>query len=201
MGGIGSGNRFRWGSRSSCEASLRIDLRYMRKRGMLRAGSSGTLSWSRNGEQVSWIRYRVHAHSLELDYRTRVAGDEWTPVNERVPLMRHDQPFGGTRLFIQCLRCRRRCLVLYGGTHFRCRTCLNLTYDSQNQDLSDRASAKSRQIRARLGGDGCFEDPIPAKPKGMHWKTYRKLERECEFQDGIVAAQFIAIFARLGGRI
>jgi hypothetical protein len=39
--------------------------------------------------------------------------------------------------------------------------CQNLAYASQNQDVRDRASAKARKIRQRLGDDGCFDDPFP----------------------------------------
>jgi hypothetical protein len=35
MGGIGSGNLWRYGTRDTCEGSLRIDIRYMRTKGML----------------------------------------------------------------------------------------------------------------------------------------------------------------------
>jgi hypothetical protein len=28
----------------------------------------------------------------------------------------------------------------------------------------------------RLGGSGSLDEPFPMKPKGMHWKTYRRLE-------------------------
>ncbi len=76
MDGSGSGNRWRYGTRSTCEASLRIDVRYMRKQGLLRPGFHGTLSWSPYGERTGWIHYKVHPNSLEVDYRTRPADEE-----------------------------------------------------------------------------------------------------------------------------
>ena len=200
MGGSGSGNHWRYGTRSTCEASLRIDVRYMRKAGLLRQGRHGTLSWSRNGEQTGWIRYTVHSHSLELDYRTRQAGEEeWMPVNEHVPLLRSDQPFGGSRVYLGCLRCGRRTMVLYGGTLFRCRKCLNLAYASQSEDRCGRAASRSQNIRERLGGEGGFDDPFPPKPKGMHWSTYNRLEAECALLDDLVAAELCGFIGRLGG--
>jgi hypothetical protein len=196
MGGIGSGNLWRYGTRDTCEASLRIDIRYMRSKGMLTPGRQGTLSWSRGGESISSINYKCYETTLELDYRTRPAGGDWTPVNEHISIERTVQPFGGTRRYFRCSRCFGRCLVLYGGSYFRCRKCQNLAYASQNQDLRDRASAKARKIRERLGDDGCFDDPFPAKPKGMHWRTYDKLERQCEIYEDQVAAQFTNLLAR-----
>lgn len=200
MGGIGSGNRFRYGSRETCENSLRLDLRYMRAKGLLKSGSSGVLSWSRGEVKTGWIRYKVHAYSLELNYNVRRSGIDWQPVQEHIPLVYSSQPFGGARLYIKCLDCRRRCVVLYGGARFRCRRCLDLAYASQNEDSSDRALAISQKIRSRLCGGGCFDDPIPPKPKGMHWKTYRRLEATCEFYEEQIADQFVGLIARFAGQ-
>jgi hypothetical protein len=200
VGGIGSGNRWRYGTRDKCESSLRIDIRYMRTKGLLTRGTQGTLSWSRGGETTSWINYKCHEATLELDYRTRPTGGDWTPVNEHISIERAAQPFGGTRRYFRCPHCYGRCLVLYGGSRFRCRKCQNLAYASQNQDLHDRASAKARKIRERLGDVGCFDDPFPSKPKGMHWRTYEKLERECERYENQVAVQMMHVLGRLEGR-
>lgn len=201
MGGLGSGNRFRWSSRGTCESSLRIDLRYMRANGLLQAGSSGVLSWSIGGEPSGLIRYRCHRESLEVDYRVRSPGAEWAPIKECIPLVYVAQPLGGRRVYLQCLSCGNRCIVLYGGARFRCRKCSNLSYSSQSGDASDRALTRSQKIRARLGGAGCFEDPIPPKPKGMHWKTYRRLAARCEFYEEQIADQFVRMVARFAGRI
>lgn len=199
MGGSGSGNRWRIGARDTCEGSNRVDLRYMRAHRMLVVGSAGTLSWSRGGERVGWIRYTVHRDTLELDYKVRSRGEEWTPINDHIQLERLPQPFGGERLYVRCKRCYRRCLVLYGGAMFRCRKCHNLAYASQNQDACDRASSKAQRIRRRLGNDGGFEDPFPRKPKGMHWATYDRLEKECALYEDQVAGKLWSLMARLGG--
>ena len=196
MGGIGSGNLWRYGTRDTCEASLRIDIRYMRSKGFLKPGRQGTLSWSRGGETISSINYKCHEATLELDYRTRSAGGDWTPVNEHIAMERAAQPFVGTRRNFCCSRCNGRCLVLYGGSRFRCRKCQNLPYTSQNRNAFDQASAKARKIRERLGDDGCFDDPFPSKPKGMHWRTYKRLERQCERYEDQVAAQFMHMLSR-----
>jgi hypothetical protein len=34
---------------------------------------------------------------------------------------------------------------------------------------------KAQEIRKRLGGDGNLLQPMPEKPKGMHWETYKRL--------------------------
>ena len=200
MGGLGSGNHWRYGTRSTCEASSRIDLRFMRKAGLLKTGTRGTLSWSRGGEKNGSIQYRVHPHSLELDYKTRPYGGVWTPVTDQIALDSKEQPFGGTRLFMICPRCHKRCLVLYGGSYFRCRKCSNLAYASQNEAISSYNSNKARQIRQRLGCNGGIDDPFPPKPKGMHWATYERLENQYFICIEQIQLEFDGWITRFGGR-
>ncbi|TWD57812.1 hypothetical protein FB480_101565 [Agrobacterium vitis] len=175
MGGMGSGNRWRFGSRGTCEASHRIDIRYMRKQGLLKPGAQGTLSWSRRGERTGWIEYRCSANHLTVDYKTRPVGGEWSHICEHIPLENVMQPFGGYRQYMRCLGCNGRCMVLYGGTYFRCRKCQNLSYATQNEDALGRLRSRQAKIWEQLGETGGFDDPIPCKPKGMHWKTYDRL--------------------------
>ena len=39
---------------------------------------------------------------------------------------------------------------------------------------------KAQDIRRNLGGSASLLDPIPDKPKGMHWKTYWRLRHQSE---------------------
>ena len=39
---------------------------------------------------------------------------------------------------------------------------------------------KARAIRQRLGGGADLSEPFPDKPKGMHWKTYYRLQQKAE---------------------
>ena len=84
--------------------------------------------------------------------------------------------FGGMRRWFMCPRCNRRFRVLYGGERFYCRKCYRLQYQSQSEDACDRQLSRARKIRRRLGGMEGVEDPFPPKPKGMHWKTYNRLQ-------------------------
>ena len=65
--------------------------------------------------------------------------------------------------------------ILDGGIIFACRRCYRLVYPSQRQSFSDRAAARADAIKDRLGGIGCFFDPVPPRPKGMHRQTYHRL--------------------------
>lgn len=197
MGGFGSGNRWRHGTRDTCEASKRIDIRYMRSKDMLRPGSQGSLSWNRNGQPNGSINYRMYEAAMVLDYRTRPVGGDWVPVIEHIAIDKQEQPYGGSRRFFRCPRCNRRCLVLYGDTHFRCRKCQNLAYASQNGDGKDRADLLSRKIRERLGGAGGWDDVFPAKPKGMHWSTYARLAQKSHLLERRVEMHLVGLLDRL----
>ena len=176
MGGLGSG-RHGYGQAAKTHEYHAIDLAYMNRRKLLRVGSSGTLTWTRGSERTGWIRYKVEHHGLMLSYKTRCWGeDEWQPIDELVPFAWSNTQFGGTRRWFRCLSCGRRCRVVYGGGYFRCRKCYQLKYETQYERPWGRAITKAQKIRQRLGGDGSMDDWFPEKPKGMHWKTYRRLE-------------------------
>ena len=200
MGGIGSGNIWRYGSRDTCESYTRIELPYLRRRGMLQPGYYGSLSWNRGGEPSGNIRFRMHENSMELIYKFRAHGaEDWQEVNETVPFTYSRQHLGGQRRWFICLSCRRKCAVLYGGTHYRCRKCWNLAYQSQHEAPYQRALSKAQKFRQRLGGSPCTDDSFPEKPKGMHWRTYDRLIERGEALDEQAERAGLAMFGRLLG--
>jgi hypothetical protein len=84
--------------------------------------------------------------------------------------------FGGRRAWFRCPGCGGRCRVLYGTDSLRCRKCRGLKYQSQYETPAFRMLERARKIRRRLGKSGGAGDPLPAKPRYMHWKKYRRLE-------------------------
>jgi hypothetical protein len=183
MGGLGSGRPAAWPT--TLGDFHRVDLRYLRRHGCLRAGHAGTLRWSRHGRETGWIRFSVEAgaEALWLVYGVRSGADEpWEDVAERVPLVRTAQPLGGERQWLACPACGRRCLVLHGGRRFRCRCCLGVPYGSQHEAPHYRLMHRAQAIRERLGGAeyASLAMPFPPKPKGMHRATYRRLRAEAE---------------------
>lgn len=200
MGGIGSGNYWRWGSRDTCESYTRIELPYLRKKGMLMPGCFGSLSWNKGGEPSGDIRFHMHECSMEVIYRYRKTGDEeWQDVRERIPFAFTPQHLGGQRRWFVCLSCRRRSTVLYGGTHYRCRKCWNLAYQSQHEEPHQRTLLQAQKLRKRLGGSPCTDDPFPEKPKGMHWRTYEKLRAKGAALDERADTVALGILGRLLG--
>lgn len=198
MGGIGSGNIWRYGSQDTCESYTRIELPFLRRRGMLQPGYYGSLSWNRGGEPSGNIRFRMYESSMELIYKYRAhGGGEWREVNETVPFAYTVQRLGGRRRWFVCLSCGGKCAVLYGGTHYRCRKCWNLAYQSQHEAPYQRALSKAQKFRQRLGGSLCTDDPFPEKPKGMHWRTYDRLAERGEALDEQAERAGLAMFGAL----
>ncbi|MCP4284866.1 MAG: hypothetical protein GY792_10505 [Gammaproteobacteria bacterium] len=174
MGGPGSGSWYRWNKKTTAEEVHRVDIRYMRKQGLLRRpGSTGSLSWSCGGEQTGSIRYRVERDRLVLMYRHRSGGDDWQGIEEPVWFDRTPCNFGGERLWFLCPHCSKRVAVLYGaGARFLCRHCYDLPYASQIETYMDRMMRRARKVRDRLGVSGDLSEPIWRKPKGMHQTTF-----------------------------
>ena len=145
----------------------------------INVGGRSSLRWSRGGHETGSIRLECHVDGVRLVYRQQAhLGAAWVAVNEFIPLIETATRFGGRRQWFQCLSCQRRCRILYGGAYFRCRRCLDLKYDTQYEPAFARAATRALKIRERLGSQGGIDDPFPDKPKGMHWKTYDRLQFE-----------------------
>ena len=175
----------RWNSKKTTESQDRIDIRLLKKWGHLNGSTYfGSWSWSCDGKTTGSINYRVDSERIVLSYRHRVSGGEWESVEQRISFDRTHCNYGGFRWWFLCPRCNCRVAVLYcAGKYFLCRHCYDLTYSSQQENLSDRLMRKSRKIRKQLGGGNSLMDPFPFKPKNMHWQTYYRLRDEAERAD------------------
>ena len=187
MGGPGSGNWYRWDSKTTTESQHRIDIRWLKKQGYLRPGSIGSLSWSRGDEQTGSISYRTEENRMILNYRHRPNGGEWEPVEQSISFDRTTCNYGGYRIWFLCPRCRKRVAVLYGaGKYFFCRHCHDLAYGSQQEGKPDRLMRKARKIRRRLGiTDPNLMEPILYKPKHIHQKTFDRLRHEADHANNL----------------
>jgi hypothetical protein len=205
MGGPGSGRWYRWqGSKTTIEACRRIDVRDWHRRGLLQ-GWGFTWSWhTLEGERVAWLQVRVQPRRrVTLVYRVREGGGEWEAVEEPITLTWTPCRYGGQRPWFICpgivngLVCGRRVAILYGaGRYFLCRHCYNLAYESQREDRAYRAMRRAHKIQERLGGGPGFAYPFPPKPKGMHWRTYRRWQakaQEAEWESWSAAAERFAL--------
>ena len=173
MGGIGSGNYYRWNSSTTkTEEVHRVDIRFLKKQGYLSPGAQGSLSWNCGGEPTGNIRFQTYDDSIHLIYKQRSYGEDWQDRNERIAFGWTPCNYGGDRQWLICPHCARRVAIVYGlNSGFLCRHCYDLPYSSQSESSLERMQRKARKISQRIENeDGYFE-----KPKGMHWKTYNKL--------------------------
>ena len=170
MGGCGSGRNHRFASRT--DEFHKLDLASFKREWFSRY-YSGQITWSRGGHKTGSIGYRLCGDHMRLNY-TLTREDKH--INERFEFDFTRQNFGGERRWIICPSCGRRCRVLYGGAYFRCRRCYNATYESQYEFIRVPGLSSAERVRDKLGGEPGFVHLFPNKPKGMHWKTYRRLE-------------------------
>jgi len=180
MGGRGSGRRNSYGAFAAlCHNQHALDLAWLKRRKLLIAGNWSTVTWSQGGRETGKIRIEtLSPRAIRLVYRTRVYGGAWQDVSEVMSIVETPTNFGGRRQWLTCLTCGRRCRKLYGGTHFRCRHCHGLKYESQYESALERAASRCHKIRDRLGYRGALDEPFPPKPKGMHRTTYERLRAE-----------------------
>ena len=175
MGGIGSGNRVRWDKRTTLDQVKRIDIRYLKKRGMLKAGSSGTLSWTRGGEHNGEINYRCHDDFLQLNFRHKAHGSDWQSIEQRIFFDRKPCHYGGVRQWFLCPGCSERVGILCcDDSLFLCRHCYQLPYASQQQSRIDRLIDQQHKLGERIFKHYDYGDGW-GKKKGMHWRTYDRL--------------------------
>jgi hypothetical protein len=186
MGGVGSGNWYRFHKKTTAEETHSVDVRYLHREGLLEPGRWFSLRWSRAGRETGSIRGVVDGSArpeqVLLLYRHRSGPrTEWEDVHEPVALEWTGCNFGGERPWFVCpgLGCGRRAAILYGeGRYFLCRHCYDLVYESQRENQMTRALRRAQAIRERLGGSANMTKPFPEKPKGMHWRTYERLSWE-----------------------
>ena len=182
MGLIGSGNRC--STRDTTDEYLRIDVGYMARKGLLRAGVTGSLSWSKNGQAFASIGYRVDGVRLVLAYKHRDCGREWESLEYPIRLERTRCNYGGWRTWFLCPAsgCGRRAAFLYGGRIYACRQCRGLAYLSQRQSVCDRATERAWDLLRQLKCDDFMTifDPDPLRPKGMHHRTFERLSERYE---------------------
>ncbi|NDR59195.1 hypothetical protein [Aliiruegeria sabulilitoris] len=199
MGGMGSGRHWHIGARSTTEDYRAIDVRWLGREGMMRPGYSGNITWSRNGGVVASVGIASEPGRIVLDYRSRSVGEDWESLRYSVHLDATPCNIGGARHWFLCPAqgCGRRVAVLYGGRIYACRHCHQLAYPSQREDAGERAARKADRIRGQLGWKpGILNGPeLCNKPKGMHWRTFERLNHH---HDRFVMQALGGIAAKFG---
>jgi hypothetical protein len=176
------------GGGATCESCPSIDVREWHRQGRLQSGQQFSWSWTCGGESAGSISERVESAAVVLRYRSCSSGSsECKAIEQRVPISLTTCHLGGVRPWFLCpvycdsRYCGRRAAILYcAGDLFACRRCYRLLYASQQQTPLHRALEQARKIRTRLGGSADLLEPFPAKPKGMHRRTFQRLRARAE---------------------
>lgn len=176
MGGSGSGL---YGSgaavcKTAVEHCRRIDIRKWQRGKLLNADNVFTWQWWNQDETdvMASIGVKVGVDHTFLFYSVN---DE--SIRMVVELDQTETNYGCREWFL-CPSCKKRVALLYlKGKYFNCRKCHNLNYRSSQ--VSGETTYYHRQLgkiceQLEAEYNPLYELP-PAKPKGMHWKTYERL--------------------------
>jgi hypothetical protein len=171
--------RYAGNGKRTVESCRSIDVLDWNRRGFFEWPRRFSWSWNRQGECVASINVATQKRVATLTYRSRSYGEDWSDVEQRVPIAWSLCRFGGERPWFICpvicngAYCGRSVTKLYGaGRLFACRYCYGLAYASQQESVHERGLWKAQKIRMELGGSASMLEPFPDKPKGMHWRTY-----------------------------
>lgn len=206
MGGIGSGNRYRYGTKNTVEGRPSLDVNRWAREGYLSPGRSFSWQWTWGDGSKSSINVRVESlWTIRLIYRTRYGGEaDWTDVDYPIGLERTPCHFGGERVWFRCpgRGCGRRVAKLYSvGRYYVCRHCGNLVYESQNEDATSRALSRANRMRRKINPASFLAGIFPEKPKGMHWRTYERLSGAAHAADHSAMVGWESKFAGLEAQL
>src|SRR5215831_16033489 len=177
-----------YGGRPTSKKCPSIDVRQWHREGRLYPGQQFPLSWTYGGDPAGSINVQVESAAVLLSYRWCYSGsDNWKSIQQRVPIRLTACHLGGVRPWFVCSvysdgrYCGRRAAIFYSvGELFACRRCYGLAYESQQQTALHRRLGQARKIRMRLGGGVDLLAPFPARPKGMHRRTFERLRARAE---------------------
>ena len=198
MGGWGSGRG--QSGRDTTSDYRALDVRRLQRDGLLTPGRAFGWHWTVNDKEVASIQMRKEADRVILNYRSRSNGGKWKPMEYPVHLEWTDCNLGGRRAWFLCpaVGCGRRVAILYGGSVFACRHCHKLAYECQRETDDDRAARRADTIRRRLGWEAGILNGEGIKPKGMHWRTYKRLKARHDAFVGVSLAGMARRFGLIG---
>lgn len=187
MGGLGSGTWSRGDAKPRVESCLRLSVSKLYRWGYLAGDSQWfNITWRECGEPIGSIGGYGSRDDVRLVYTTGAASGEpklwsygiqleWTPCN-----------YGGCRPWFRCPACGDRVATLFGGKQFRCRKCQGLAYRSQTADYLNQALNKRERLEARFYN----HNGMLYRPKGMHWKTFNRINAALDEHEGVVDRHF-----------
>lgn len=172
-------------------------MRRWHRDGLLTPNQAYSWKWTRNDEVIASVNVQTELGQIILTYQHQRGENGWENESYSVRLDWSECNFGGVRPWFLCpaMNCNRRVAILYGGSIFACRHCHRLAYESQREASYDRAARRVNKIRERLRWKlGIFNPKGWQKPKGMHWNTFARLNKE---HDTYAAKSLAGINSRL----
>ena len=194
MGGFGSGMWSRGDAKPRVESSLRLSISKLYRWGYLSGGRHEfTMTWREGGEPIASIGGSAYRDEVWLKYTTGAASGEPVEWSYKIDIEWTSCNYGGYRPWFRCPHCKDRVAVLYGRKKFLCRRCQGLAYASQTADYLNVALNKRERLEARLHND----NGLLYRPKGMHWKTFYRINAELDKHEDMVNQHFGAILHQL----
>lgn len=193
MGGYGSGRHS-----GPCETTgdyRSIDVRRWQRDRLLEPWQAFRWRWHRDGETLASINVHTEQGRVMLTYRYRLYGGEWEDKAMPVSLTWTPCNYGDKRPWFRCPGCGQRVAILYAGAIFACCHCFRLAYSCQRESWDDRITRRIERIPARLDWQAGFLNGNEWKPKGMHWRTFHRLEAE---HDALVQQSLAWMASRFG---
>lgn len=159
-----------------------LDVRTLQHAGILRD------TWS-TWRPLCWsgiVKIRAARYLILLELRNQLAPQQirvsWTHCH-----------FGGMRPWLHCLCGRRAARLFKGLGGFYCRRCFdNPPYASQSKSTQGKLHFEACKLRLRLDGDASLTAPFPERPRGMHRKTYARLQRRAEQLEAKISGRLMA---------
>ena len=186
----------KWNSRTKTTECGILNAQDLKKAGAFEGASSGGIRFKGDAEDQTEFDFFFSNNHLNL-YSPE---DDGSLLDQRIPIVWQDCRFGGSRPFFICPEpeCGKRRMYLYskpGHRHFACRSCHNLAYPSQSMGCLERLRTEANRIRIDLGGKPGSLNPLPEKPRGMHWGKYTSA---IERLKTVEAQEFGRVLKKLG---
>jgi hypothetical protein len=162
------------------ESCLTVDLAQIMRLAPISDGQSGNgqLSWSIDGQEVAWIRFRLDlretANARLIVVFFPQADGERRATRQTIALATTLQHLGGKRWWLRCPMTGKRVRTLHlppGGDRFASREAWGLAYRVERLDHFDRPFEKLFRVQRRLGQGQGLAAGIE-RPRGMWRRTY-----------------------------
>lgn len=188
---MSAGGRGVWNRKNRVDEVRSIDILDLQRKEVFSKGAawSWTSSWSRKGEVIASISYRVESGEngpSGLRFMYAITDNETgkkKDYNYIIPVVSTRCNYGGERWWFICplivdgRSCRRRCRIVYmppGAEYFGCRECHRLTYESRQRHREKFYEGFEKPYKT---AEAAQEELAKARSWQKKEKIWRKLSR------------------------